>query len=339
MSIQTAMAAMEKAASVPAPAPQQQAISKQEVAAATVEAESKSINDAKIAEPATESKKEAGAEAKVEAPVTEPVKAKEEPLSAKFSALAKKEKAIVEQTRTNKATEAKLAEREASIAAREAKIKESEALWETDVFKALELRGYDYNKLTMMQLDGKTATPETDPVKIAKKTIDDFKKEQAQAKTDSEAAAKKAADEAVEKQKSDLAAAWEAYNVEVNEFVETNKDTYELINTYSQQGIIAETVDAFYQKNKRVLSVKEASDMVEAYLESEAEKALNTKKISGKVTRTAKPTETASKKDEEPRITKTLNNNMQPTSASVLPAQSEADRMKRALAAMNGEKR
>lgn len=339
MSIQTAMAAMEKAASTPAPAAtQQQAITPKEVAAATVEAETKSINDAKIAEPATESKKEAGAEAKVEAPVTETkVEPKSKEESARFSALSKKEKAIVEQSKANKVTESKLAEREAAIAAREAKIKQSESLWETDVLAAIKERtGMDYNALTVAYLDGKGGIPqETDPAKIAKKTIDDFKKEQAQAKTDADEAAKKAADEATAKRKADLDAAWEAYNGEVNEFIESNKETYELINTYSQQGLIAETVDAFYQKNKRVLSVKEASDMVESYLESEAEKALNTKKISGKVTRTTKPTETTSKRDEEPRITKTLNNNMQPTSASVLPAQSEQDRFKRALAAMD----
>lgn len=333
MSVETALAAMEKAST---PTPQPQSVTPKEVAAATVEQETNAKNNVKITE-STTNKPEAGVEAKVETPVTE---TKPEPLSAKFSALAKKEKAIVEQSKSNKATEAKLAEREAAVADRESKIKESESLWDTDVFKALELKGYDYNKLTALMMDGKTAKdPETDPVKIAKKTIDDFKKEQAQAKLDAEATTKKAADDAKAKQDADLAAAWESYNSEVNQFIETNKDDYELITTYSQQALIADTVDAFYQKNKRVLSVKEASDMVEAYLESEAEKALNTKKIGDKVTRTTKPTEPTSKKDEEPRITKTLNNNMQPTSASVLPAASEADRMKRALAAMNGDKR
>ena len=73
-----------------------------------------------------------------------------------------------------------------------------------------------------------------------------------------------------------MAAAWESYNSEVNSFIDKNKDDYELISTYAQQNLIADTVDEFYKANKRVLSVKEAADMVEAYLESEAEKALNT---------------------------------------------------------------
>ena len=336
MSIETAMAALN----TPSPAPaQSQALTKQEVTAAVSESETK-INNGAQSTAADSNKTEAGAEAKVEAPVTETPK-KEEPLSAKFSALAKKEKAIVEQTKANKAVEAKFAEREAAIAAREAKIAKSESLWETDVFAAIKERtGMDYNALTVAQLDGKYNMPqETDPVKVAKKTIDDFKKEMAQREEDQKTSAQKAKESQAAKEKADLEAAWESYNNEVNSYIETNKDTYELINTYSQQALIAETVDEFYKVNKRVLSIKEASDMVESYLEAEAEKALNTKKIGGKVTRTAKPSETVSKKDEEPRITKTLNNNMQPTSASVLPAASEADRMKRALAAMNGDKR
>src|ERR1700678_673505 len=315
MSLDTALAALN----TPTVPTQQQSISPKEVAAATVEQETNAKNNAKIVEPAT--KTENGADVKTEAPISKPV----ERDSAKFSALAKKEKAIVERSKTLNTKEATLAEREAAIIAREAKIKESDSLWDKDVFKALELRGYDYNKLTAMFLDGKVAPdPETDPVKLARKTIDDFKKEQAQKAEE----AKKA------QEKAELDAAWESYNSEVSRHIEDNKETYELISTYNQQSLIAETVDEFYKANKRVLSIKEASDMVEAYLEAEAEKALNTKKISGKVTRATKPTEEV-KKEEEPRITKTLNNSMQPTAASVLPAQSEADRMKRAMAALD----
>lgn len=326
MSIESAMAALDKTPATTQP----QAITPNQAAAATVEAEAKS----KEAQPKTEG--EAVVETK---PTTEPEKKTEEPLSAKFAALTKKEKSIVQKSQELKTRETTLSDREAALASREAKIKASEALWETDMFAAIKERtGLDYNGLTMAYLDGKTAAPqETDPVKLAKKTIDDFKKEQSEAKQKADEEAKKAQEAAAKKQEEDLKAAWEAYNEEVRLFIEDNKDTYELINTYAQQGLIAETVDEFYKKNKRVLSVKEASDMVESYLESEAEKALNTKKISGKV-KPAAATAPA-KKDEEPRITKTLNNNMQPTSASVLPAQSEADRMKRAMAALNNSEK
>src|ERR1700677_1761192 len=133
MSIETAMAALNP----PVP-PQQQSLTKQEVTSAISEAETKPA----VVEPTIETKP------------TETAKPKEEPASAKFSALAKKEKAIVTRSNELKAKEASFAEREAKIAAREAKIKESESLWDTDVFKALEARGYTYNKLTELALEG-----------------------------------------------------------------------------------------------------------------------------------------------------------------------------------------
>lgn len=327
MSLETAMAALNTT-SESTPAPQQQAISPKEVAAATVEQETNAKNDAKIADSAATTVETAVP--KVETNTEKPI----EPASAKFSALAKKEKAIVQRNQELKSKEASLSEKEAALAAREARIKQSEELWDKDVFKALEARGYSYQKLTELMLEGKTVAPESqDPAVIAKKTIEQFKQEMAHRDEEQKAAAKKAQEDAEAKQKSDLEAAWEAYNNEVNEFIESNKDQYELTNTYNQQSLIAETVDAFYQKNKRVLSVKEAADMVESYLESEAEKALSTKKISSKVRPTTEIKQNA--KEEEPRITKTLNNNMQPTSASVLPAKSEQDRIKRALAALD----
>lgn len=316
---------------------QPQAISQNEVAAATVESETKTNNDAKIADTAADKSGVVDAKS-AEATDTKPTETKE-PLSAKFSALAKKEKAIVKRDQEIKAKEATFAEREATIAAREAKIKESESLWETDVFKALELRGYDYTKLTQLMLDGKTAAPvETDPVKLAKKTIDEFKKEQAELKAREEEAAKKAKEEAERKQKEELEAAWSAFRDEVNEFVTSNEADYELINLYGQQQLVVDTVNEYFEKTRaegkaKVLSVKEASDLVENYLLEEAKKAMQSKKLAAQKTEPAKKTE-------EPRIqnTKTLNNSMQPTAASVLPAQSEADRMRRALSALEGKR-
>lgn len=321
MSIQTAMAALDAAPT------QQQAISPKEVAAATVEQETNAKNDTKLAS------ETAGV---VDAPkVAEATEAKTPKAdSAKFAALAKKETAIVKRDQELRAKEGTITEREAKLAAREAKIKQSESLWETDVLAAIKERtGMDYNAITEAYLSGQTGMPqETDPVKLAKKTIDDFKKEQADERAQREEQAKSAQVASEAKQKADLEAAWEAYNQEVNEYIDTNKDTYELISLYEQQKLIPETVDEFFKQNKRVLSVKEAADMVESYLEGEAKKAMSSKKLGG--------TKVASKENEEPRIqtTKTLNNNMQPTSASVLPAKSESDRIRRAMSALEGKR-
>jgi hypothetical protein len=281
------------------------------------------------------------AEAVAPTPITEaPVKTEEaaptDPIiSTKFAALAKKEKAIVKRQEEFKLREAEFAKREADIIARETKSKESDALWETDIFKALESRGYTYQKLTDMILSGKNA-PEPvveDPVAVATKTIEAFKKEMA----DKEAAAKLAQDKAAEDKKAaderDVEEAYEAYRTEVKDYVSSNAESYELISLYGQEELVIDTVQGYYDTHKRVLSVKEASDMVENYLLEEAQKALKTKKLAPKAT------EAAPKKEEEPVIqktqSKTLNNNMMPTAASFLPAATDADRLKRAMAALN----
>lgn len=130
---------------------------------------------------------------------------KEDPkIASQFAALAKKEKAIVRQAQEIKLKESSFAEREKAIAAREAKIKESESLWETDVFKALELRGYDYSKLTKMQLDGQAALPKAplDPEKAVAKALEDFQKRQDEKDAAQKAAQEKAQAEQAEAQKA-----------------------------------------------------------------------------------------------------------------------------------------
>jgi hypothetical protein len=326
MSLETAMKALE----TPAPAPQSQTLTKQEVTSAISEAESKTSNGAQLTADGKPSESKSTEAEPKKTPAEEPGAA-----SKAFSALAKKEKAIVQRDQAAKAREAAIAEREAKIAEREARIQKSEELWDKDIFKALEERGYTYQKLTDLMLEGKTVSPESqDPVTIAKKTIEQFKEEQRKEKEQREVADKKAREEAAAKQKEEEAAAWEIYNAEIAEHVKGNPEQYELIAMYDQQKLVSETVDAFYQKNKRVLSIKEACDMVESYLEDEAKKAMQAKKFS-------KQTETKTKNEGEPVIskqTKTLTNDMQPTSASVLPAKSEQDRIKRALAALDGKK-
>lgn len=320
MSLESAIKALES----PTPAPsQQQALTKQEVTAAVSEAESKTSNG--VQSSVAEAKP---ADVKVE----EAIK-KEEPAAASkaFSALAKKEKAVVQRDLALKAKEATIAEREAKIAEREKRIQESEELWDKDIFQALEKRGYTYQKLTDLMLEGKTVAPESqDPVTLAKKTIEQFKDEQRKEKEQREVSEKKAREEAIAKQKAEEEAAWQVYNAEIAEHVKGNAEQYELISIFNQQELVSQTVDAFYQKNKRVLSIKEACDMVESYLEDEAKKASSAKKFKSALTETKT-------KAAETKPTKTLTNDMQPTSASVLPAQSEQDRMRRAMAALESK--
>lgn len=256
--------------------------------------------------------------------------------SSKFAALAKRERAIVKQQQEFKSKESEYARKDQELAAREAKIKESESLWDTDVFKALELKGYDYKKLTDLMLAGQSAAPKApeDPATIARKAIEDFKKEQAAKDSEKEAAAKKAADEAKSKQDADLAAAYESFRSEINEHIKTNEAEYELISLYGQQELVVETVQGYFDKHNKVLSIKEASEMVENYLLGEAQKAMKTKKLGAK---TEEPKAPAPK--ETPRTaSKTLNNDMTANVPVNTPARNEQDRFKRAMAALEAKR-
>jgi hypothetical protein len=187
-----------------------------------------------------------------------------------------------------------------------------------------------------MILSGKITSEKkaVDPVEAARKIADDLRKEFADKESAREEATKKAAAEAEAKQKADLEAAYGQYREEVTAYTKENTDKYELINMFDQQELVIDTVNGYYEKHKRVLSVQEACDMVEAYLDSEAQKVQKAKKYNKAEATTAKKVveETSAS---APAKSKTLSNNMTPTTSSILPAASEAERMKRALAALN----
>lgn len=362
MSMEKAMAALN-AANTSAPAAQVSEMPtnmangganiEQEKAQVTQEVKENATTDLKTGEndgvvDATKSAAEATTSS-TEQKIEEAAPKKEEgPISAKFAALAKKEKALVKQQNEIKAREAAFAAREAEIAAKEAQIKESEAMWEKDVLKALEMKGLSYQKLTDMILKGEIVPEKKveDPVEIAKKVAEDLRKEFAEKEAVREAAAAKArADEEAKKAK-ELEDAYNTYREEVSNFTKENSDEYELINMYGQQELIIETVQSYYEAHKRVLSVKEASDMVEKYLYDEAQKALKSKKLGGKKEET--PTKKATVADavlkSDAKVssnnqTKTLTNNLTPTMSSVLPAATDAERMRRALDKLNSSGR
>lgn len=268
-------------------------------------------------------------EAKADAAAPSP---KKDDASSKFAALAKKEKALVKQQADIKAKEQSFIQKEQDIAAREAKIKASEALWETDVLAALESKGYSYQKLTDMILSGKVSPEKApiDPITEAKKIADDLRKEFSDKEAAREAAIQKSQEDKKAQEAKELEEAYTNYRNSVAEFTKTNADDYELLNMYGQQELVVETVDGYYEKYKRVLSLKEASDLVENYLIDEAQKALGSKKLS----KSSPIADKVIAQDEKKSSPRTLSNNLTPTMASTLPASTDSERMKKALAAL-----
>jgi hypothetical protein len=278
--------------------------------------------------PAAPTTPEGGVEAKTPEASAPPAAKPTKDLSAEFAALARREKAIVQKQKEAAAREKTFAEREAAIKAREEKLAEADKMWNTDLFKSLEARGLDYNKITKMYLEGQAAPPKAavDPGEAVSKALADFEKKQAEKEAAREAADKKSQEERAAQDQVALQQAYEKFKGEVATHIKTNENDYELINLYDQADLVVDTIQQHFDNTQNVLSIKEASEMVEKYLEGEAQKALKSKKLGAKAPE-AKKEETKSSAP-----TKTLTNQLTPTMSSNLPNKTENDRMARALA-------
>lgn len=118
-----------------------------------------------------------------------------------------------------------------------------------------------------------------------------------------------------------------ALHEEAKEFVAGNKDSYELIELYGSHALIPQTIDAIHRRDGKVLSVKEAADLVEQYLEEQAKKAQAAKKFQPKA---PPPPQGADKRNETPQR-RTLSNDLTATTAGARPPpKNDAERLQRA---------
>jgi hypothetical protein len=256
----------------------------------------------------------------------EPEPKKEEPLSSRFAALARKEKAALKRAQEVKA-------REAEIEAREAKVREQEesyTLGKKDPIAALKRLGWSYEDITNHILNDQKPTPESE-IKSVREEMAQWRKQQEEEKEKERLSLE-------DKKKADYDRAIEDFKSEMNEYIEQNTETYELINLHEQQELVYATIEEHYQTTlnagkPKILSNKEACDLVESYLESQLEKLAQTKKFKSKY---SAPQPEAEGQDKGATPVKTLTNNMQSSAApSSLPAKTEQERLQRALAALS----
>ncbi len=252
-----------------------------------------------------------------------------EDMAAKFAALAKKERIAHLAQRNLKTKETSLAERERVIA-------ERERVWETEFktspLEAIKKRGYSYEDLTKAALNDGKFQPETE-IKEVRSEIERMRQEQAEKEKNAleaqTVAAQKAEQEAVETFKSNI-----------SEHVAANKDKYELTALYEAEELVFQTVEEHYLRSQKVgkpkiMSLDEACQLVESYLESEIDRtATSSKKFQSKYQALKAKEDTDSKTS--PRTSTTLTNDLIPSSAapSLLSTKTENDRLKRALAAL-----
>jgi hypothetical protein len=255
------------------------------------------------------------------APATEPAKPAD-PMASKFAALAKKERQARLLQSQAKAQADALAKREAEIARRE---KEWDEEFRRNPLAALKKRNLTYQDITNAALNDDKFDPATE-VKSVKDEIERLRQEQAEKE-------RKAQEDAKAQQAQAEAQAVEAFKERIGQHIESNGEKYELTNLYDASELVFQTVEEHFARTKKVLSLDEACGLVESYLESEIERtAKQSKKFQSKY---GQPKPVEEKKPAPSKTDTTLSNHLNaPTSPSLLSPANEAERMKRALAAL-----
>lgn len=245
---------------------------------------------------------------------------KEDP---KFAALAKRERMLMRERQQQRMYAQQLEQQKVQLTQREKFLDTAK----TNPLEALKAMGWTYDQLTNFVLNDNKITPDRQIAEV-KKEIETWKEQQARERQEAmQSAQQQAQNEAQE--------VLDSFKERVGNFLETKKDTYELVNLYQEQELVFALIEQHFNNTGKVMSIEEAARLAETDIEERIDQGLKTKKISTKYkVGENKPDE----KKAAPKEPSTLNNNMNTgITPNGLPAATENDRIKRALAKLNGE--
>jgi hypothetical protein len=231
-----------------------------------------SNSDASAMDGSDASAMDAGSINNPEKPNASPVK--EEPMeSTRFAALAKREQALRHQTKD-------LQEREAKIKELETKNQSAKALADklaSNPLEALTEAGISIDALLEKIANGPAASSETskleEKIRALEARLETGEKTQA------------------EKQSQTYEAAIKQLKDDVVKLVSTD-DNFETIKALGQEDAVVDLIKTTWEKEQRLLSVTDASKVIEEQLDAEASKLLNVKKFRSKFGSTEVPSET-----------------------------------------------
>jgi hypothetical protein len=246
----------------------------------------------------------------------------------RFAFLAKKEAAIVRQRHELKAQMEAMTSQRSEMEKLRAEIDEvkgRKASYRSNPLAALEDAGLSYKELTDFILNNNTVSTESQ-IKALQDKISEVESARQRDHQEREENSKR---QAAEREVQVIA----EFKNEISNFISSKKDDYELTNLYESSDLVYDTVEAYFEKTSKVLSIPEACQLVETYLEKQVEKSLQTKKLGSRFQKPAE--ETIAKSDPQaPR--RTLNNQTYTSSTpSMVSPKVESDRMSRALAALD----
>lgn len=252
---------------------------------------------------------------------------KEDSVSPKLGMIARKERALVQKQQEFTRQQQEWEKQKSEFMARLDAVEQKEKLWEQDPLKAIEARGLDYQKLTERVLAGEDLTP-----KELQKMMDERFKAQEEKLQQEKDAIRKAQEEATMAEHEEVI---NNFKGELKSFVTTKADNYKLTNLFDAEAdLVFELIEATYEEHGKLLSNDEAADLAEKYFIQQYEKA---KAIMEKIEATEEEKELGVAPTKKPTQT-TLTNSMNQASPGFLPAKSEEDRMRRAMAALDKNK-
>ena len=202
---------------------------------------------------------------------------KSDDFSRKFAALSRREKEIRAKEAEYDKRIAELEERLGSFGKKPEPEPELpiEYRLKKDPLRALEDMGLSYDKLTELALNDGKLTPEMQMRLMREELEGDYRKKFEELEN-----------RLIEKEKSDEQRRYDdiqrGFQNEIEDFVISNSDKYELIQANEANDIIYDVIEEHYNETGRILDIEEAADAVENYLEEEAEKLLSLGKLRSK---------------------------------------------------------
>ncbi len=203
---------------------------------------------------------------------TKPPEVPEERFASKLEVLLKREQQAMERERQAK-------EMERGLEPKLSRIKEFEDVRERkDVKKALELLGLSYDELTQAMLNDGSVPPEAQVRKLEEK-FEQFKTEKQKEDEAREAQLKKHAEENEQKVIGE-------FKGQIKQYIKDNAPRYELTAFEEQQDLVFDVIDEHYKRTidpstgaGKIMSIQEAADKVELFLEQKETKRKELSKI------------------------------------------------------------
>ena len=202
---------------------------------------------------------------------------KSDDFSRKFAALSRREKEIRAKEVEYDKRIAELEERLGSFGKKPEPEPELpiEYRLKKDPLRALEDMGLSYDKLTELALNDGKLTPEMQMRLMREELEGGYKKKFEELEN-----------RLLEKERSDEQRRYDdiqrGFQNEIEDFVESNSDKYELIQANEANDIIYDVIEEHYNDTGRILDIEEAAEAVENYLEEEAEKIFRLGKFRSK---------------------------------------------------------